>query len=138
MNINKISEIFNIINDAISKVDISLKKGQSLEYEEKVQLFELLAQMKSRLNACRADFIEHIHFLNSSLEEHLEKIGDMRDQLLSDSGIHFKEGADNLIQFDRRRTIKDRRKLKTFIANDRRSGIADRRKKTFKRFAMLE
>jgi hypothetical protein len=32
------------------------------------------------------------------------------------------------ITYDRRRGNDDRRKLHTFIANDRRSGIADRRK----------
>ena len=36
----------------------------------------------------------------------------------------------NLIKKPDRRVIEDRRKSFTFIANDRRSGIADRRKKT--------
>jgi len=132
MKIHKITEIFNIINDAISVIDISLKKTLPLEYEEKVRLLELLLQMKSRLNACRSDFIEHINFLDLSLEDQLKKIRLIRDQTVSKSGVRINEEADNLIQFDRRRSIRDRRKLYTFIANDRRSGIADRRKQILK------
>ncbi|MHA2219483.1 MAG: hypothetical protein ACXACY_26535 [Candidatus Hodarchaeales archaeon] len=36
----------------------------------------------------------------------------------------------NLKEKDRRTGQKDRRKIHTYIANDRRSGIADRRKKS--------
>jgi hypothetical protein len=38
--------------------------------------------------------------------------------------------ADNVIAFDRRKSDPDRRNLHTFLARDRRCGIADRRRRT--------
>ena len=39
------------------------------------------------------------------------------------------KGADNLIAFDRRKYGPDRRSLHTYLARDRRCGIADRRRR---------
>jgi hypothetical protein len=46
------------------------------------------------------------------------------------SEVHPEKHPFNFIKKPDRRVIEDRRKNFTFIANDRRSGIADRRKKT--------
>jgi hypothetical protein len=52
-------------------------------------------------------------------------------RLASYSKIHNDMGLHNFIKSkDRRTAIKDRRRCFTYIARDRRNGIADRRKKT--------
>jgi hypothetical protein len=56
------------------------------------------------------------------------KIRELNNKLRNNSNKVFKNLADASFA-ERRSSLKDRRKLHTFILNDRRSGIADRRRK---------
>ena len=56
------------------------------------------------------------------------KIRELNKKLRNNSNKVFKNLADASFA-ERRSGLKDRRKLYTFIMNDKRSGIADRRKK---------
>ena len=59
------------------------------------------------------------------------KIRELNKKLKNNSNTAFKNFADASF-FDKRSGPKDRRKLYTYIMNDRRSGIADRRRKRVK------
>jgi hypothetical protein len=56
------------------------------------------------------------------------KIRELNNKLRNNSNKVFKNLADASFA-ERRSILKDRRKLHTFILNDRRSGIAERRRK---------
>jgi hypothetical protein len=56
------------------------------------------------------------------------KIRELNNKLRNNSNKVFKNLADASFA-ERRSSLKDRRKLHTFILNDRRSGIAERRRK---------
>jgi len=58
----------------------------------------------------------------------IRKIRELNKKLRNNSNAAFKNLADASFS-ERRSVLKDRRKLHTFIMNDRRSGIADRRRK---------
>jgi hypothetical protein len=73
----------------------------------------------------------HMQSLNISIRaELIEKLFSIRIDLPHEILNQIKNRADNIILFDRRRASPDRRKLHTYLANDQRSGIADRRKRT--------
>jgi hypothetical protein len=58
----------------------------------------------------------------------MRKIRELNNKLRDDTKLVAKDFAE--ASFAKRRSgLKDRRKLYTFIMNDKRSGIADRRKK---------
>lgn len=133
MNIDKFTEIFEIIKRAISTIDISLKSKSSLNYEEKVNLLELLVQTQSLHTSLRSDFIEQTIYLDQSLQDLMSNIQKLRDQLVLNSGITPDNNQNNLILFDRRQGTEDRRQLHTFIDKDRRSGNSDRRDRPVKR-----
>ena len=56
------------------------------------------------------------------------KIRELNKKLRNNSNATFKNLTDTSFS-ERRSGLKDRRKLHTFIMNDTRSGIADRRRK---------
>lgn len=133
MNIDKFTEIFEIIKKAISTIDISLKSKSSLTYEEKVDLLELLLQTQSLHTSLRSDFIEQTKYIDQSLQDLMSNIQKLRDQLVLNSGITPDNNQSNLILFDRRQGTEDRRQLHTYIEKDRRSGISDRRDRPVKK-----
>ncbi len=55
------------------------------------------------------------------------KIRELNKKLRNNSNTAFKNLADASFS-ERRSDLKDRRKMNTYICNDRRSGIADRRR----------
>jgi hypothetical protein len=76
------------------------------------------------------DKLVHMQSLNLSIRaELIEKMFSTRQDLLPEIINRIKSGKDNIILFDRRRVNADRRKLYTYLADDRRIGIADRRKR---------
>ena len=77
------------------------------------------------------DMLVHMQSLNVSIRaELIEKLFSIRIDLPHEILNQIKNRADNIILFDRRRASPDRRTLHIYLANDRRSGIADRRKRT--------
>ena len=75
------------------------------------------------------DMLIHMQSLNISIRtELIEKLISIRPDLSRQIKNMLKKDADIIVLFDRRKVNPDRRKSPTFLANDRRSGIADRRK----------
>lgn len=74
------------------------------------------------------EMLVHMQSLNVSIRTEL--IGVLlstRPDFPPDILNQIRNGANNIILFDRRKAKPDRRRLHTFLASDRRSGIADRR-----------
>jgi len=78
------------------------------------QLLEMLVHMQSLNTSIRTELIEEL----LSIRPHLP------DEIID----QIRTGPNNIILFDRRKSNPDRRKFHTFLASDRRSGIADRRR----------
>jgi hypothetical protein len=72
------------------------------------------------------DMLVHMQSLNISIRaELIAKLFSIRpDKIMN----QVKNGAEVIVLYDRRKVNQDRRKLRTFLANDRRIGIANRRK----------
>jgi len=123
INLDKLLKLRSILNEIIS---ITRAAEFNKRDQLPVKIFQLL------------DMLVHMQSLNISIRtELLEKFFSMRPDL-SHKIINLKKnGADTIILFDRRRVNPDRRKLRTYLATDRRIGIADRRKSAQNRRAEI-
>ena len=115
MKIDNFKELNEVLAEARMVVrDLSLSKGTTL-YRKIMKLLILLVKMHSLTISVRADCIEELLSMNPNFPE--------------DISLVKNSSQGNIIDFDRRRSKAERRNLLTYIANDRRSGIADRRKR---------
>jgi hypothetical protein len=74
------------------------------------------------------DELVHMQSLIVSIRaELIEKVFSIRPDLPREITSQIKSGSDNVILFNRRKVEADRRKLHTFLADDRRLGMANRR-----------
>jgi len=77
------------------------------------------------------DMLVHMQSLNISIRSELiEKFISIRPDLSHKIKNKIKKSADIVVLYDRRKVNPDRRKLHTYLANDQRIGIADRRNRT--------
>ena len=114
-NLIKLNEI--LAESAISARDLALLEGTTL-YRKIMKLLVLLVKVQAVTTSIRADCIEEILSLNPDFP----------------NDMSHEENLDQakIIVFNRRRSRPERRKLHTYLAVDRRSGIADRRKRNKK------
>jgi hypothetical protein len=99
-----LAELIIITKDADSKNDNQLS--------EKIrQLLDMLVHMQSLNISIRAELIAKLFSIRP-------------DKIMN----QVKNGAEVIVLYDRRKVNQDRRKLHTYLANDRRIGIATRRK----------
>ena len=99
-----LAELIIITKDADSKNDNQLS--------EKIrQLLDMLIHMQSLNISIRAELIAKLFSIRP-------------DKIMN----QVKNGAEVIVLYDRRKVNQDRRKLHTYLANDRRIGIATRRK----------
>ena len=99
-----LAELIIITKDADSKNDNQLS--------DKIrQLLDMLIHMQSLNISIRAELIAKLFSI------HPDKIMNQ-----------VKNGAEVIVLYDRRKVNQDRRRLHTYLANDRRIGIATRRK----------
>jgi hypothetical protein len=99
-----LAELIIITKDADSKNDNQLS--------EKIrQLLDMLVHMQSLNISIRAELIAKLFSIRP-------------DKIMN----QVKNGAEVIVLYDRRKVNQDRRKLNTYLANDRRIGIANRRK----------
>jgi hypothetical protein len=77
------------------------------------RLLDNLVQMQSLIISIRAELIENVFSIDPELPREITN--------------QIKSEADNIILFNRRKANADRRKLHTYLSNDRRIGIANRR-----------
>jgi hypothetical protein len=112
--LEKIALIDTLLEDASEIVaDMKLGKNKQDDNQEK-ELLSLLFQILSLAISIRAEYsLETFAGINSNLP--IKKV--------------FTEMGADIIQLDRRKFEGERRKLCTYIANDRRTGFSNRRKK---------
>ena len=110
----KIELIDTLLEDASEIVaDMKLKKCMQDDKQE-IELLSLLSQILSLAISIRSeDRLENFAGINSNLP--IKK-------------VHTEIETD-IIQLDRRKFEGERRKLRTYISNDKRTGFCDRRKK---------
>jgi hypothetical protein len=99
-----LAELIIITKDADSKNDNQLSKKIR-------QLLDMLVHMQSLNISIRAELIAKLFSIRP-------------DKIMN----QVKNGAEVIVLYDRRKVNQDRRKLHTYLANDRRIGIATRRK----------
>jgi hypothetical protein len=111
--LEKIKLIDTLLEDA-SEIIADMNLGKNIqENKQESELLSLLFQILSLTISISPEYcIEKFTGINSNL--HIKKV-------ISEMGA-------NIIQLDRRKFERDRRKLHTYIANDRRSGFSNRRK----------
>jgi hypothetical protein len=102
-----LTELIIITKDAEFKNDNQLS--------EKIrQLLDMLVHMQSLNISIRAELIAKLFSIRP----------DRQDKIMNT----IKNGADIIVLYDRRKVNQDRRKLHTYLANDQRIGIANRRR----------
>jgi hypothetical protein len=99
-----LAELIIITKDADSKNDNQLS--------EKIRrLLDMLVHMQSLNISIRAELIAKLFSIRP-------------DKIIN----QIKNGAEVIVLYDRRKANQDRRKLHTYLANDQRIGVANRRK----------
>jgi len=111
-NLKKLNEI--LAESRMFARDLSLSKGTTL-YRKIMKLLILLVKIQALTTSIRADCIEELLSMNPNFPDAISR--------------RENSSQGKIIDFDRRRSKAERRKLHTYLANDRRSGIADRRKR---------
>lgn len=94
---------------------------------QKLHLLGMLDRIQHLVVSLRADFIDLFYF-KSPYETSPPTLSDSGEAARPLAGPES-ERRSNVVPFDRRRTRADRRRIHTFLARDRRSGIADRRRR---------
>ena len=115
INLDKLLKLRSILKEIIL-----ITKGAEFKNDNQltVKIFQLL------------DMLVHMQSLNISIRaELIEKLFSIRPDL-SHKITNQKKKEPIIILLDRRKVNPDRRNLHTYLANDRRFGIADRRKST--------
>jgi len=118
----KITAMINL--DKLMKLRLILSEiiliTRDAEFKNDNQLSEKLRQ--------RIDMLVHMQSLNISIRaELIAKLFSIGpDKIMN----QIKNGAEIIVLYDRRKVNQDRRKLHTYLANDKRIGIANRRKST--------
>jgi len=95
---------------------------------QKLHLLGMLNRIQHLVVSLRADFIDLFYF-RSPYEAGSPALSDIGEPAAGASDVPGNERRSKVVPFDRRRTRWDRRQIHTFLARDRRSGIADRRRR---------
>jgi hypothetical protein len=123
MQLEKFTKIIGLLKDARSVAGRLLFSGNARATAQIILLAGILDRIQALIISMRADLIE------LSLQK--EQAGG--NDSASAKVPFFRRSNDaarsGVIPFDRRRQTRDRRQLHTYIAADRRSGIADRRRR---------
>lgn len=121
MSLEKLFAITTCIKEAKSVAAALSLPPDSIPDTQKVQLLALLDRAQQLTVALRADVIDLTYF--RSLDE---------DRRAVSTENPSKEPGDRpgvvVFPFERRQAGTDRRRVQTFLACDRRSGVADRRR----------
>jgi hypothetical protein len=123
MLLEKLTRIVELLKDARSVTARLFLLRNPRTTQQVIRLQRLLDRIQASLISMRTDFIEMV-FPDEPAQA--DDSGPVTVRLFRRSIADEHSGA---LPFDRRHKIIDRRQLYTYIANDRRSGIADRRQK---------
>lgn len=126
MSSEKFLAIITSVKEAKSVASAMTLPPDSRPNAQKLHLLRLLDRVQQLIVALRADFIDLVYFrsqdgaCNPTPVDRLATTDDSSNEPVV-------EREAKVLLFDRRRTRTDRRGMHTFLARDRRSGIADRR-----------
>lgn len=128
MSTEKFFKIMMYLKEAKSVASAITLPPDSRPSRQKLHLLGLLDRIQHLVVSLRADFIDLFYF-----KPPYEESAPMPADAVEPPAPASNEGSDgrrlNVVPFNRRRTRRDRRQIPTFIARDRRSGVADRRRR---------
>lgn len=128
MSTEKFFKIMMYLKEAKSVASAITLPPDSRPNRQKLHLLGLLDRIQHLVVSLRADFIDLFYFKPA-----YEEGAPMPAESAKPSAPAWDEADDerrlNVVPFNRRRTRQDRRQIPTFIARDRRSGVADRRRR---------
>lgn len=127
MSTEKFFKIMMYIKEAKSAASAMTLPPASRPNSQKLHLLGLLDRIQHLVVSLRADFIDLFYF-KSPYDESDAAPSDARKPA-APAEAAAAERRPNVVPFDRRRAPRDRRRVPTFIARDRRSGLADRRRR---------
>jgi hypothetical protein len=115
MKFDKLIKLNELLDEAKTVAeDLSLSMGKPL-YRKIMKLLIMLMKMHALITSIRSECIEDLLSLNP----------DFPDDIKFENNL----SQDKIVAFDRRRSKTERRKLSTYLSKDKRSGLADRRKR---------
>lgn len=123
MLLDKFTKVISLLKDARSLCARLLLRKDPRTTHQVILLQKLLDRIQTSIISIRADFIEMV-FPDKPV--HANDTGRTTVPAFRSSSGAGRAGAP---PFDRRHRSPDRRRLHTYLADDRRSGIADRRRK---------
>lgn len=129
MQFEKFTKIIALLKDARTVAARLLFSGNVRANPQIILLAGILDRAQALIVSLRADFIE-MAIPKTPTTGNASSPAQLRF-----SGRSNAAERSDVIPFDRRRRARDRRRLHTYIARDRRSGIADRRRKEQQRNA---
>lgn len=129
MQVEKFNKIVALLKDARSVAARLLFSENARANSQIILLAGILDRTQALIISMRADFIE-MAMSKAPAEGNDSAPAQVRFPRRSNGAARS-----DVIPFDRRRRDQDRRKLHTYIADDRRSGVADRRRRGQKQTA---
>ena len=126
MSSEKFFRIITYLKEAKSVTSAMALPSDSRFNSQKLHLLGMLDRIQHLVVSLRADFIDLFYF-KSPYESGAAEAPDIGAPPGGVSCHPPGERRPNVVPFDRRRSAADRRRLNTFLARDRRSGIVDRR-----------
>jgi hypothetical protein len=123
MLLDKFTKVISLLKDARSLCARLLLRKDPRTTHQVILLQKLLDRIQTSIISIRADFIEMV-FPDKPV--HANDTGPTTVRAFRSSSGAGRAGAP---PFDRRYQSPDRRRLHTYLADDQRSGIADRRRK---------
>jgi len=123
MQFEKFNKVIALLKDARSVAARLLFSGNARANPQIILLAGILDRTQALIVSMRADFIE-MAIPKTPAEDQDSAAAQVRFSRRPNAGARS-----DVIPFDRRRRDPDRRRIHTYIADDRRSGVADRRRR---------
>lgn len=129
MSTEKFLRIITSLKEAKSIASDMVLSPDAQTSAQKIHLLRLLDRIQHLVVSLRTDFIDLFYFRGPPGAEYAAT-SDSETPTAMDFGEAAAERRPNVVPFNRRRAKDERRQMHTFIARDRRSGIADRRRRS--------
>jgi hypothetical protein len=129
MSTEKFLRIITSLKEAKSIVTDMVQSPDTQNSARKIRLLRLLDRIQHLVVSLRTDFIDLFYFRGPPDAVYAAS-SESEPSAAMPVGDSVAEHRPNVVPFNRRRTKDDRRRMHTFIARDRRSGIADRRRRS--------
>lgn len=129
MSTEKFLRIITSLKEAKSIASDMVLSPDAQTSAQKIHLLRLLDRIQHLVVSLRTDFIDLFYFRGPPDAEYAAT-SESETPTAMDFGEAAAERHPNVVPFNRRRAKDERRQMHTFIARDRRSGIADRRRRS--------